>query len=57
MRCLIRLDLSELLNRDIRRDEASSGEVRGLELLQGLLVELRLELLKDIRELCISSRV
>lgn len=56
MRCLVGLDLNELLDRDLGRDEASSNEVRLLELLQCLLVKLRLELLKDIRELWRRSR-
>ena len=51
MRCLIGLDRSELLDGDLRVNEASGREVRRLELLESLLVELRLELLKNIREL------
>ncbi len=51
MRRLIVLNLRELLDRKLCRDEASGSEVRSLELLKRLRVELRLELLKDIRKL------
>ena len=52
MRGLISLNRRELLHGQVRIYEASGSEIAGLELLERLLVELRLELLKNIRELC-----
>ena len=52
VRGLINLNRRKLLHGQVRIYEASAGEIAGLELLERLLVELRLELLKNIRELC-----
>ena len=52
VRGLISLNRRELLHGQVRIYEAGGSEIAGLELLERLLVELRLELLKNIRELC-----
>ena len=49
---LVGMDSLELLDWDLHIAEASRGEVRGLELRKCLRVELCLELLEDVRELC-----
>ncbi len=53
---LIQLNLSELLDGNLSINETSGGEICRLELLKRLLVELGLELFKDVRELCSRRR-
>ena len=48
----IGLDRGELLDGKGSIDETSADEVAGLELLEGLLIELALKLLQDVRKLC-----
>jgi hypothetical protein len=51
---LIALDHGELLGRDRGAREAGAGEVGLLERRERLRVELGLELLEDVGELCIQ---